>query len=140
MEFVRNEMAYPAAGEAAEEDDDDRRIYVRFAFRGSAFPMRIGDVDSTLRLKDLSCGGASALSDMPLTVGDVVYVQLDGRHEVAAEVRWVRRLWVGLKFVKALAPSLVRKVHADRSPPEPPFPAVVAKAVKAARSRGSARR
>ena len=115
----------PAGAGAAEDGDadhDDRRIYLRFPFRGTAFPAQVADVESTIRLKDLSCGGASALSEMPLTVGDIVYLELDARHIVPAEVRWVRRLFVGLRFVNPLAPALVRKVHADRSRPEPPFP------------------
>ena len=140
MDFMRAEMERPAAEDTADDghvEHDDRRIYVRFAFRGTAFPARVADIESTIRLKDLSCGGASALSEMPLTVGDVVYLELDPKHTAPAEVRWVRRLWVGLRFVNPLPPMLVRKVHADRSRPEPPFPVAP---VRHVRSPGSRRR
>ena len=101
--------------------DEDRRIYVRFAFRGTPFPVHVGETESILRLKDLSCGGASGLTELPLTVGDIVYVDLDKKLRAAAEVLWVRRLSVGIKFVTPLAPMVVRRVHDAWSKGGSPF-------------------
>jgi hypothetical protein len=100
--------------ESSEDDWADRRLFVRFAFDGAEFPLQIGKLRSTLRLRDLSCGGASAFCEAPLDTGDIVQLELDKSHVASAQVLWVRQMKIGLKFVNALDPMVVRKVHAKR--------------------------
>ena len=124
MEFFGGSKHRPDwhdTGSGANAADEDRRIYVRFAFRGTPFPVQVGETESILRLKDLSCGGAAGLTELPLTVGDIVYVDLDKKLRAAAEVLWVRRLAVGIKFVTPLDPMLVRRVHTSWSKGGSPF-------------------
>lgn len=97
------------------DDWDNRRLYVRFPFRGCAFSARIDGLPSTVRLRDLSCGGASCLSETPLEVGDLIYLELEKKHVAAALVCWVHQVLVGLRFVNPLDPMLVRRVHAAQS-------------------------
>jgi hypothetical protein len=59
----------------------------------------------------LSCGGASGLCDEPLDVGDFVAVYFAKEQVVEAEVRWVRLMNVGLKFMEPLAPGFVRRLQ-----------------------------
>ena len=95
----------------AEASGADRRVYARLPFRGSDFPVHLENLRAHVRLKDLSCRGASCFSEMPLDVGETVYLELDKNHCVAAEVLWIRRLLVGLKFVNALDTATVKKIH-----------------------------
>jgi hypothetical protein len=124
MEFFggsKHRPELPDGGGGSNPADEDRRIYVRFAFRGTPFPVHVGDLESILRLKDLSCGGAAGLTELPLTTGDIVYVDLDKKLRAAAEVLWVRRLSVGIKFVTPLDPMVVRRVHTAWSKGGSPF-------------------
>ena len=118
MRFLRKALESFAdeRDEPASADDDwaDRRVYVRFSFDGAEFPLKIGKLRTTLRLRDLSCGGASAFCETPLDKGDIVQLELDKSHCAAAEILWVRQMKIGLKFVNALDPILVRKVHEKR--------------------------
>ena len=121
MRFLQRalEKLAPEEEAPASADDEwaDRRVYVRFAFDGAEFPLLIGKLRTSLRLRDLSCGGASALCEAPLDKGDIVQLELDKKHVVAAEVLWVRQVKIGLRFVNALDPMLVRNVHEKRRNP-----------------------
>jgi hypothetical protein len=99
------------AEDRAESPGEDRRVYARLPFRGSDFPVHLDNLRAQVRLKDLSCRGASCFSEMPLNVGEMVYLELDKNHCVAAEVVWTRRLGVGLRFVNALDTETVKKIH-----------------------------
>ena len=118
MRFLRRvlESLADEQDEPASSDDDwaDRRVYVRFAFDGAEFPLLIDKLRTTLRLRDLSCGGASAFCETPVNKGDIVHLELEKNQCAAAEILWVRQMKIGLKFVNALDPMLVRKVHEKR--------------------------
>ena len=118
MRFLRKALESLTSGEdeaqSVEDEWADRRVYVRFAFDGAEFPLVVGKLRATLRLRDLSCGGASAFCEHPLDKGDIVHLELDKNQVAAAEVLWVRQIKIGLKFVNALDPMLVRRVHEKR--------------------------
>jgi hypothetical protein len=94
-----------------EGDPADQRLSVRHLFRGEPFTLRIGKKEYALRLKDLSCGGACGLLDEPLAVGDYVMLDLHPGTKAEAEVRWVRRTWVGLRFSRLISPALVAALN-----------------------------
>ena len=108
---LNSSAASSGAEQRAETPGEDRRVYARLPFRGSGFPVHLDNLRAHVRLKDLSCRGASCFSEMPLKVGELVYLELDKNHCVAAEVVWIRRLLVGLKFVNALDIATVKKIH-----------------------------
>jgi len=83
----------------------------RIPFLGHPFEIRCNGTRSSIRLRDLSCGGASGLCDEPLDVGAFVLVCFAKQHVVEAEVRWVHRMIVGLKFTNPLAPGFVRRLQ-----------------------------
>jgi hypothetical protein len=98
----------PAPASASPEDvRDDPRV----PFLGYAFELRAGRITSSIRLRDLSCGGASGLCDEPLDIGAFVTVHFSKEQVVEAEVRWIRLMYVGLKFTNPLAPGFVRRLH-----------------------------
>jgi hypothetical protein len=90
---------------------EDGRADERIPFLGHPFPIRAGEIRGSIRMRDLSCGGASGLCDEAFDVGAFVIVGLAKGHEVEAEVRWVRQMKVGLKFTDPLLPAFVRKLH-----------------------------
>lgn len=64
-----------------------------------------------MRLKDLSRGGACGMLCEPLGVGDFVVIEFDSRHQVEAEVRWVRRFMVGLTFTHPLTRDFLDRMR-----------------------------
>jgi hypothetical protein len=97
-------------GADAESDAYDR-VHPRIPFLGCPFQVRAGRTCCSIRLRDLSCGGASGLCDEPLDVGTFVTICFSKQHIVEAEVRWVRLTAVGLKFIEPLAPGFVRRLQ-----------------------------
>ena len=65
-----------------------------------------------MHLKNLSSKGGCGLTDMPLAVGTLVFVELRKPHFWAAEVRWVRSLSVGLQFFRPVRPEMLEKLLA----------------------------
>jgi hypothetical protein len=103
----------------APAEDDGRRRYQRYKFKGDGFPVRFGKKRFEIRLKDLSAGGACGLMEEPVAVGDFITVELDEKHQVEAQVCWVRRVLVGLQFTRPLNPVFVSRLHDKRTrPPE----------------------
>ena len=103
------------------DDPADKRAYVRWVFKSTAFPVRLGKKNFEIRLKDLSRGGVCGLMEEPVAVGDYVLIEFDDRHVAEAQVCWVRRVMVGLKFSRPLNASFVTKLHeraADLLPQE----------------------
>ncbi|MBO9713176.1 PilZ domain-containing protein [Sphingomonas sp.] len=106
-------------------DGSNARTSRRYSFRSAPFRVRAPGVDSEIRLKDLSRGGACGLMAEPLTVGDYVIVELDARHQAEAEVCWVRRMLVGLRFTQPLTQAFVEGLHARNHGLALSFPPIV---------------
>ena len=101
-----------SAGVAIQPGDHvDRRAYFRWSFKGTAFPCRMGKKRFEIRLKDLSRGGACGLVGEPFGVGDYFFIELDEHHVVEAEVRWVRRVLIGVQFSRTLSATFVTRLH-----------------------------
>jgi hypothetical protein len=105
----------PEAGAAA-EDDAERRLDCRHDVAGAALPISDRRVQSVFHLKNMSSRGACGISDIPLPVGAIIFVQLKRRHYHAAEVRWVRNALVGLRFFKPLDESYLTGLPRRRRP------------------------
>ncbi|MGQ0660974.1 PilZ domain-containing protein [Sphingosinicella sp.] len=71
-----------------------------------------------LHLKNISSTGGCGLTDMPLAVGSLVFVELRKPHFFAAEVRWVRSLSIGLQFFRPVRAEMFEK--APEPAPAPP--------------------
>lgn len=97
--------------------DADRRVFHRYTSRGASFPVRIAATECEIRLKDISRGGASGLICEPVKVGDYMIVEFDPKHRVEAQVRWVRRLLVGVTFTNRLSALLVTELNSRIDPP-----------------------
>ena len=89
----------------------ESRVDPRVPFSGYPVQIRAKGTSFSIRMRDLSCGGASGLCDEPLDVGDYVTVCFAREKMAEAQVRWVRLLNVGLKFTRPLSPAFVRRLH-----------------------------
>jgi hypothetical protein len=107
----------PDATAKAADDPSNKRVFIRWPFKGTGFPCRMGRKKFEIRLKDLSCGGAAGLMEEPVAVGDFIMIQFDDRHVVEAEVCWVRRVMVGVSFATPLPAPFVSRVY-DRAAAE----------------------
>ena len=81
-----------------------------------------------MHLKNLSSKGGCGLTDMPLAVGSLVFLELRKPHFWAAEVRWARSLSIGLEFFRPVRPEMFEKLHGP--PPTDPAEPKARKAKK----------
>jgi hypothetical protein len=98
--------------QAEAESKEESRLSARHDFCGHRVVIRSRRTLALFHLKDLSCLGASGLTDLPVPVGAMVFVTLKKGRFHAAEVRWVRNVMVGLRFYRPLDPEMVERVHA----------------------------
>ena len=64
-----------------------------------------------LRLKNLSRGGACGLTDAPLQVGDIVFLQFEETLMPAARVAWFRNTTIGLELVQELPAARMERLR-----------------------------
>lgn len=74
-----------------------------------------------MHLKNISTKGGCGITDMPLAVGSLVFLELRKPHFYAAEVRWTRCLTIGLEFFRPVRPEMFEKLHGPpaAAPDEP---------------------
>jgi hypothetical protein len=97
------------AGAAREE----RRKEPRRDFLGRKIIIRQRRALGIMHLRNLSHGGACGITDMPLAIGSLVFLELKRTHFYAAEVVWASNLRIGLALVRPLGAGLLERLHAD---------------------------
>lgn len=95
---------------------DERRQTPRFPLKAKMFLARVDGLPAAITLKNISCGGASGLMSEPITEGTRLVLELDPRTHVEAEVRWVSKMVIGLKFLTPLEPSYVTAMSRRYAP------------------------
>ena len=110
-----------AVGFGPDDDarDVERRGQQRLEISGHKIIVRQRKALGIMHLKNVSGKGGCGITDMPLAVGSLVFVELKKPHYFAAEVRWTRCLTVGLEFFRPVRPEMFERLHA------PPVPAEV---------------
>ena len=63
-----------------------------------------------IHLRNLSRLGACGLTDMPLAIDSIVFLELRRKHFFAAYVKWTRNLTVGLELVRPISEEAVGKI------------------------------
>ena len=102
----------PEAPQRTSRPGEDAREHARLPFQGHCLELLTAKGRAcSIRVRDLSCGGAAGLCDEALNVGEFVTICFADDHTVYAWVRWVRMMNVGLMFAKPLAPGFVRRLH-----------------------------
>jgi hypothetical protein len=93
---------------------EDRREHVRFVLSGRSISARAADTVCEIQLEDLSCRGASGVTEMVVAVGSRILVEIPGVGGRGAEVRWVQDAKVGFNFLRPLDLSHVVRIYADK--------------------------
>lgn len=109
-----------AVGFGPDEDarEAERRRESRHAISGHKIILRQRKALGILHLKNVSGKGGCGITDMPLAVGSLVFVELKKPHYFAAEVRWARCLTVGLEFFRPVRAEMFQRLHAPPVPDE----------------------
>lgn len=97
----------------ADEPRVERRKEARSDFLGRKVIVRQYRALGIMHLRNLSRGGICGITDMPLELGSIVFVELNRPHFYAAEVIWATNLRVGLALYKPLKPEMLARLHAD---------------------------
>ncbi len=102
--------------QSAESDDDasgprrERRRTCRSECVGRKMILRQRRSLGIIHLRNLSRLGACGLTDMPLAVDSIVFLELRRKHFFAAYVKWTRNLTVGLELVRPISEEAVGKI------------------------------
>lgn len=89
----------------------ERRREARRDVKGHKLLVRQRKALGILHLKNISSKGGCGITDMPLAVGSLVFIELRKPHFFAAEVRWARSLAVGLEFFRPVRPEMFETLH-----------------------------
>jgi hypothetical protein len=100
------------ADEDALEAAVHERRFDRYDLTGKSVALRLGPAPFTLHLKDVSCSGACGLTDAPVRPGQVVRIDLNRDVRPVAEVRWVRKTFIGVAFEEPLSSAFLSRYHA----------------------------
>ena len=117
MKFRALAAALWSDGDAAEPARKrERRSEARHDCCGLKIIIRERRTLGILHLRNLSTWGASGITDMPLPVGSLVFLELTKSHYYRAQVRWVNRMTIGLQFGRPMRPEILagllsRKKH-----------------------------
>ena len=98
-------------GPEDEAEDCDRRRESRRMVSGHRIIVRQRKALGIMHLKNLSSKGGCGLTDMPIAVGSLVFVELRKPHYFAAQVRWARNLSIGLEFYRPLRVEMFKRLH-----------------------------
>jgi hypothetical protein len=90
---------------------EERRREGRRDVSGHKVILRQRKALGIMHLKNLSSKGGCGLTDMPLAVGSLVFLELKKPHFFAAEVRWARSLSIGLEFFRPVRAEMFEKLH-----------------------------
>jgi hypothetical protein len=91
----------------------ERRAEARRDFLGRKIIIRQRKANGIMHLRNLSRGGACGITDMPLEIGSLVFIEINRPHFYAAEVVWGHGLRIGLALVKPLKPGVLERLHDD---------------------------
>lgn len=111
---LRAVIADPGEDEAPARPE--RRAEPRHDVAGHKIIIRQRRTLGILHLRDLSENGVSGITDMPLAVGSIVFLELTRRHFYAAEVRWARSVTIGMKLFRPMRHGMLdRLIEAHRA-------------------------
>ena len=92
---------------------EERRKETRHDFLGRKVILRQFRSLGIMHLRNLSRGGACGITDMPLAIGSLVFVEINRPHFYAAEVVWATNLRVGLALYKPLRAETLARLHSE---------------------------
>lgn len=91
----------------------ERRKEPRYDFLGRKVILRQFRSLGIMHLRNLSRGGVCGITDMPLAIGSIVFVEINRPHFYAAEVVWATNLRVGLALYKPLRAGTLDRIRVE---------------------------
>ena len=91
----------------------ERRKEARRDFLGRKIIIRQRKALGIMHLRNLSSGGTCGITDMPLAIGSLVFLEFRPPHFHAAEVVWATNLRIGLALVRPLRAEQLDSLHAE---------------------------
>ena len=88
----------------------ERRAIARHECIGSKLIIRQRRALGIIHLRNLSSQGASGITDMPLAIDSIVFIELKKKHFYAAYVKWARNLTVGLQLARPMNDATLGKL------------------------------
>jgi hypothetical protein len=89
----------------------ERREEPRSAYLGNKIIIRQRKALGIMHLRNISRTGASGITDMPLEIGSLVFLELKRPHFYAAEVIWANNLRIGLALAKPLKTEMLERLY-----------------------------
>jgi hypothetical protein len=101
-----------ASGSDRREPDRtvERRVEQRHDCCGLKIIIRERRAIGILHLRNLSTYGAAGMTDMPLPVGSLVFLELKKARFFGARVKWVKRMTLGLQLCRPMTPEMLEKL------------------------------
>ena len=90
----------------------ERRVEPRIDCCGLKLIIRQRKTIGIIHLRNISSWGACGMTDMPLAVGSLVFIELKKGHYYGARVKWVRRFTIGVNFARQMKPETVQRLVA----------------------------
>jgi hypothetical protein len=69
-----------------------------------------------IHLRNMSLLGASGITDMPLAINSIVFLELKKKHFYADYVKWTRNLTVGLELARPMNEATMGKLLGSQRP------------------------
>lgn len=91
----------------------ERREEERSPYLGQKIIIKQRKALGIMHLRNISRTGASGITDMPLEIGSLVFLELKRPHFYAAEVIWANNLRIGLALAKPLKPEMLHRLDPD---------------------------
>ncbi len=103
--------AMVSGGEPAEPGRRvERRVEPRHDCCGLKIIIRERRALGILHLRNLSTYGACGITDMPLPVGSLVFLELKKHRFFGARVVWVNRMTLGLQLCRPMTPEMLAQL------------------------------
>src|SRR3954470_11048008 len=111
MGFRALTAAMVAGADSAEPArQEERRVEPRHDCCGLKIIIRERRALGILHLRNLSTYGACGLTDMPLPVGSLVFLELKKHRFFGARVKWVKRMTLGLQLCRPMNPEMLEEL------------------------------
>ena len=100
------------AGDGIEPPIEERRSEPRHDCCGLKVIIRQRRALGIIHLSNLSTWGACGLTDMPVAVGSLVFLELKKGHFYGARVKWVLRMTIGVQLVRQMRTETMARLLA----------------------------
>ena len=108
--WLRSAQSVESENGADGKRQRERRRVSRHECVGRKLIIRQRRTLGIIHLRNMSQLGASGITDMPLAINSIVFLELKKKHFYAAYVKWTRNLTVGLELARPMNDLALEKI------------------------------